>query len=95
MTKTDLIKLAASGYPDEFILEYWNEDDEDIDGCASGDTLAKFIAIELMETMDVELDDVDQLEVAIYKLRNARDDLDGVIQVLENEQVVLKNRRSK
>ena len=95
MTKTDLIKLAASGYPDEFILEYWNEDDEDIDGCASGDTLAKFIAIELMETMDVELDDVDQLEAAIYKLRNARDDLDGVIQVLENEQVVLKNRRSK
>lgn len=46
MKLIDLLNIANKGYPDGFLSEYYNHESGDpIDG--SGDTLAKFIVIEL------------------------------------------------
>ncbi len=73
-----LIEAASEGYPDGLVERYFENPDEN-----HGDSLAKFIAIELSETFDEDaLTDEDQVLAAIHQMRRARAELDSVISAL-------------
>jgi len=84
MTLNDLIRAAASGYPDTMVLEYW-----DFDGAKprnnpdGGDTLARFVALELAETFDGDANHGEQVSEAVRVLTRAVDDLQAVIRAIE------------
>ena len=85
MTLNGIITRAASVYPDCWILQYWDREQQSVvankDG---GDTLAQFIASELYETYDPDADDETQLETAITKMQEAADDLCAIVTALRN-----------
>jgi len=74
-----LIEAASAGYPDGLVQQYYDEPEEN-----HGDSLAKFIMIELSETFDEEAPDDDQVETAIHQLTRARNELETVIGYLED-----------
>ena len=84
MKLNDLIRIAASGYPDAQVLEYW-----DFDGAKprsnpdGGDTLARFVALELAETFDDEAPTSDQAAEAVRAMNRASKDLQHVIHAIE------------
>jgi hypothetical protein len=49
MKLESLISIASSAYPDDLIQQYFEKPKE-----RHGDTLAEFIAVELVETYDEE-----------------------------------------
>ncbi len=77
MTLQELISVASSGYPDGLIEQYFEEPKGN-----HGDSLAKFIMLELSETFDAEATDEEQVLAAIHQMRRARDELDSVISAL-------------
>ncbi len=85
MTLNEIVARAASAYPDCWVLQYWDTDKQ----CAiankpGGDTLAEFVAWELYETFDPDVDDGEQLDMAIRKMEGAANDLQAVVTALEN-----------
>lgn len=77
MKLESLIEAASAGYPDGLVQQYYDEPGEN-----HGDSLAKFIMIELSETFDEDAGDEDQLLTAIRQLRRARNELETVIAAL-------------
>ena len=75
MKLNKLIREAASAYPDQLVLEYWDMKK----GCTksnhdAGDTLAQFIARELQDTFYAEGTDSQQyLEAARAMSRAAKE----------------------
>lgn len=95
MKLNQLICKAASVYPDEFILKYWDMKKE----CPrkipeGGDTLAQFIAQELADTYDPEASDKEQVETAVQVMQATISDITTVIDALrlmrqeENHEVI-------
>ena len=84
MTLNNLIRTAASGYPDAQVLTYWDfagkQPRANPDG---GDTLAHFVALELAETFDDEAATSDQAAEAVRALNRAVQDLQSVINAIE------------
>ena len=85
MTLEELITIASSGYPDDFIrVAYWNSKTKKVRfKIGLGDTLALFIAKELEETYDPEASDSAQIEGAMRAMNRAREDVRQVILKLE------------
>ena len=83
MTLNQLICRAASVYPEAYVLEYWDaEAQEPKENPVGGDTLARFIAIELADTFDEEADDDKQIAEAVRVMQSAADDLTAIVQAL-------------
>ena len=80
MKQSEIIAIADRAYPDALAQAYF----ENPDG-RHGDTLARFIAIELQEVYDAEASDEDQWSEAARVMRRARDELDNVLAALEGE----------
>ena len=72
-----LIEAASSGYPDGLIEQYYNEPET-----SHGDSLAKFIMVELSETFDEDATDEEQVLAAVHQMRRARAELDSVMSEL-------------
>jgi len=84
MKLNDLIRTAASGYPDAQVLEYWDfEGAKPRSNADGGDTLACFVALELAETFDDDAPTSDQAAEAVRALTRAADDLQSVIEAIE------------
>lgn len=82
LTLVELLNLANEGYSDGFLSEYYDtKTGECRDG--EGDTLAKFIVLELKDTFDPDATREEQMEEANRALNNAIDDLERVIQAVE------------
>jgi hypothetical protein len=81
MKLVDLLKKANQGYDDGFLSEYFSEETgELIEG--QGDTLARFVVIELSETFDPDADDDAQLMEATRVMESVKDDIQNVIEAL-------------
>ena len=86
MRLIDLMEVANDVYDDEGTLSaYFNEDTGKFEDNNGGDSLARFIAIELNETFDKNATKDVQLNTAIYALCRAREQLQNVIHMLEQE----------
>ncbi len=81
MKLKELLDIANQGYPDGWLQEYY--DDEGLIKEGSGDTLAKFIVVELTETYDPTLSDQDQCIQAVQVLLQAKQDLSDVLWAIE------------
>ena len=79
MKLLELLDAAKAAYPDEALGQFYNPKTGKRARFTGGDTLARFIVIELIETFDTEASDGDQLERAISVLERAQDELGGVI----------------
>ena len=83
MKLNELINRAAVGYPDAQLLEYWDSAHErprnNRDG---GDTLARFIVIEMAETFDPDASDEEQINEAVRVINRAIADMQAVIEQL-------------
>ncbi len=84
MNVVELLDIASSGYPDECTRLFYNKKTGKPKYHKTGDTLAKFVVIELFETYEYAEDDTEEavLDNAIQKLETAKDDLESVIQAL-------------
>lgn len=76
----ELLDRANKGYPDGFLSNYYDAKGNLRD--ATGDTLAEFIVVELIETFDPDLTEEKQLGEAIRAMERAREDVEGVIRAL-------------
>jgi len=83
MTMNELVQAAASGYPEQYVLLYWDAKRQCAVDKKAGDSLAKFIAWELYETFDPDTSDEEQVAVAIRVIRRAATDLQAVVGALE------------
>ena len=84
MTLLELLNAANLGYPDGYLAEYYNSKTGALKKHGSGDTLAKFIALELIDTFDSKASDDSQIDEATRVLESARRDLLGVIEALDD-----------
>ena len=83
-----LLDTANSEYPDGFLSKYYDKSGKLIEG--SGDGLARFIVVELIETFDPEVADNDQLQKAVYVMANARNELSKVLYAFKMQQTNVK-----
>lgn len=75
----DIIKAASGAYDDGLIEQYWEwKHESHRKSDAPGDTLAKFIAIELEEVYDPDSGRQANLELAEKALARAEDQLRAV-----------------
>jgi hypothetical protein len=81
MTIKELLTTAAKGYSDGGMDKYITKSGT-LNKSATGDTLAKFIVVELIETFDPKAPLADQVDTAIEALEKAVEELHGVIDVL-------------
>lgn len=86
MKLVELLNIANEGYDDGFLSEYFDTETGELkDG--SGDTLAKFIVIELAETFDPESkNEWEQMATAVDAMNQAIRDIEGVIDKLYSSQ---------
>lgn len=70
-TQLELLELANEAYEDGFLANYYTKEGN-LKKNGSGDTLAKFIVIELIETFDPKASRENQLIVAARAMANAR-----------------------
>jgi len=77
MSLDKIINAADQAYPDGLVALYHDKPKED-----HGDTLAKFIAIELAETNDPDRDEKAQIQDAINAMENAQHEIENVINAL-------------
>jgi hypothetical protein len=86
MTLDDLIKIANSEYGDDLISRYYEarKEREEPPKDDIGDTLAKFIVIELCETFDGAATDKDQLSEAARVMNSAMRQVGDVADAFEN-----------
>ena len=83
MKLVELLNAANQGYPDRDLAEYYDTKTGALKKHGSGDTLAKFIVLELIETFDSKASDDFQIGIATQILERARTDLLDVLQALE------------
>lgn len=79
MKLDELVDIVDAAYPDGYVRLYYDDPEGE-----HGDTLAKFIAVELKDTYDEDASTADQLEEAGRVMAVACDQLQGVIAALEN-----------
>ena len=84
MKLLELLNAANEGYPDGYLAEYYDTKTA-ARKRGSGDTLAQFIVLELIDTFDSKASDDAQIGIATQMLERARTDLLSVIQALEKE----------
>ena len=77
MKTIEILEAANKYYPDEFLSVYYDEDGDYIYD-QSGDGLAEFIVLEL-------IDSADDIDSAVFVLERAKRDLDLAIQGLEEK----------
>jgi len=82
-----IVARAASAYPECWVLQYWSMKN----ACAvhnrdGGDSLAEFIAHEIEETYDPGATEVEQINTAARKIREAANDLHVVATAIDNLQ---------
>lgn len=87
MKINQIICKAASAYPDDFILKYWNNEKQ----CprknpGGGDTLAQFITQELADTYEPKAAGSVQVETAVRVMQAAVSDITAVIKALRSMQ---------
>lgn len=87
MTREQIIAIADEAYGDGLVGLYHDEPTGD-----HGDTLAKFIAIELRETYEAEAADAEQLWEAHRVMKSARNELMGVEEALEELAVCVQEK---
>lgn len=80
MTLKELIDIVDEAYPDGVVGQCHADPAGD-----HGDTLAKFVEVELRETFDPDVGTRDQLVEALRVMETARDELQGVVDALETE----------
>ena len=73
MTLDELMDRANALYPDNMILRYYQEPKRN-----HGDTLAKFIVLELQDTFDPDAPEHEQLSTARRALFRASQDIMGI-----------------
>ncbi|KXA97690.1 hypothetical protein AKJ38_00560 [candidate division MSBL1 archaeon SCGC-AAA259I14] len=83
----ELLDIANEGYPDGYLSHYY-DDGNLLDG--HGDTLARFIVIEIIETYAPGESDREQLDTAITAIERAKKDTEGVIRALKRRKRPLK-----
>lgn len=88
LTLKQLLDMANEVYPDGVLADYYDEEGKPANLDETGDTLAKFIVIELAETFEPEETAGQQLETAMEKLDRAMEDLVLVYNRLEDAMVL-------
>lgn len=88
MELKELLDIANEGYPDGYLSHYYDDDGNLLDG--HGDTLARFIVIEIIETYAPGESDREQLDTAITAIERAKKDTEGVIRALKRRKRPLK-----
>ena len=78
MKLTEIIEAADKAYPDGMVKLYFENPNGN-----HGDTLAKFIVLELKDTFDEEATDADQIWTAERTLSRAREELAKVQEAIE------------
>jgi len=73
-----IIRAADQGYGDGLVLQSYKNPRK-----FCGDTLAKFVAIELKDTFDPDLSPKEQVAEAVRAMSVARTDIENVIEELE------------
>lgn len=73
-TLKELLDLANEAYDDGYLSNYYTKEGK-LKKNGSGDTLAKFIVIELIETFDTKKDKKTQLYTAMQAVRVAKEQL--------------------
>lgn len=81
MKLNELMARASAGYPDGLEMFYDEESGEPLKD-ASGDTLAKFVVIEISETFDPDCTDEEQVEEAIRVMSKGVEELQSVVDAL-------------
>ena len=84
MKLVELLNAANQGYPDGYLAEYYDTKTGALKKLGSGDTLAKFIVLELIDTFDSKASDDSQIDEVTRVLESARRDLLGVIEALDD-----------
>ena len=79
MKLTEIMKIASSAYPDDLIMRYHKNPKHDF-----GDTLAKFLAVEIKDTYDADEPAGEQLLYAARKVDTAIQELAKVRERLQN-----------
>jgi hypothetical protein len=82
MKLLELLNAANEGYPDGYLAEYYDPNTGKRKS-GDGDTLAKFIVLELIDTFDSKATDDAQIEETLRVLDRAGTDLLGVMKALE------------
>jgi hypothetical protein len=77
----ELLDIANKGYPDGFLATYYDKNGKFCE--STGDSLARFIVVELIETFDPKLTDEEQLDSAVRTLERAKQDIQDVINSLQ------------
>lgn len=85
MTLIELLAVANEGYPDHYLGDFHTPEGKFNPG-GTGDTLARFVVSELIETFEGGEDDEGQLESAIFHMEAAVEDIESVIAALTAEQ---------
>lgn len=83
----ELLDIANEGYDDGWLAQFYDDEGNFVESKNAGDTLARFIVIELIETFDPKASDESQLSEARLAMANAMDDVDGVRIALEKKEV--------
>jgi hypothetical protein len=73
-TLKELLDLANEAYDDGYLANYYTKEGK-LKKNGSGDTLAKFIVIELIETFDPDLYKKQQLYYAMQAIERAKEQL--------------------
>ena len=79
----EVLNIASKGYPDEYLLVYYDETTGKFNEDGSGDTLAEFIVREISDSFDPDLPKTQQLQEVTRVLRKAIGDLESVIKSVE------------
>lgn len=91
MELKELLDVANEEYPDGFLDHFYDDDGNlTFEKDHSGDVLAEFIVIELMETYAPGRSDREDLDRAIEAMDKAKEDIDKVIKSLKRRKYPLK-----
>lgn len=80
LTLDELMRIASREYPGDLIWRYHGQPDRNF-----GDTLAKFISLELADTFSPRASDIEQLVAAAEALEKAKKDIGRVWGALDEE----------
>ena len=81
MKLDELIEIVNKGYPDDMIMEAFNNRLK-LSNKGIGDDLAVFIVREITETFNENMPDIEQLTEALRVLECASTEIDNVMDIL-------------
>lgn len=82
MKLVEILNIANAAYPDDCVAQYYDPETGEKASGDAGDTLAKFIAIEIIETYDAESSDQEQIAEARRVINRAASELNAVASAL-------------